>query len=104
MRASSLRRRTRLTWAAMTELGGGFGSKRREKISRSCGTVKAGIFSPQPAFLQFQEPQGQQRQGHVVMPAHPTAHLIMAQSHIPFAGRKQLLGSVPLAVDGQQLG
>jgi hypothetical protein len=61
MRASSLRRSTQLIKVAMTELSGGFGSNRREKISRTCGTVTAGIFSLQPAFLQLQKPQSQQR-------------------------------------------
>src|SRR5262245_12136875 len=103
MRASSLRRRTRLTCAAISALLGGCGCKSRETISRTWDTVRAGVFSPQLPFLQLQKPQGQQRERHVVIPTHPAPHLIMTQPHFAFAGREQLLRAVLTTVDGHDL-
>ena len=104
MRASSLRRSTRLTAAAIRPgLGGGFCSS-RVKISRTCGTVNAGFFFPQLPPLQGQEPQGQQRQRHVVMPTRPTPHLVMVQAHFPFAFLKHLLDPMPFRMRADHLG
>src|SRR5215210_695171 len=44
---------------------------------RTCGTVNAADFSPHPATLPDQEVMRQQRHGHMVVPAFPTAHLIV---------------------------
>src|SRR5438477_1542674 len=77
MRASSLRRSTPLTTSA-TRAGLGLGSwSSSVKIARTWGTVTAGVFPPQPQPLGLQEPQGQKRQRHVVVPAHPAAHLVV---------------------------
>jgi hypothetical protein len=66
MRVSSLRRSTRLISAAICPgLGGRFRNS-RVKISRVWATVSADFFSAEPMPLQDQEPQGQQRQGHLV--------------------------------------
>src|SRR5947209_12617412 len=104
MRASSLRRNTRLTSAAIWAAVGGLGWSRRANSVRSCGTVRAGIFFSQPAFLRLQEPQSQEREGHVVMPTHPRAHLVLPQSHLALAGPIQFLRPVPPAVHLGHLG
>ena len=59
MRASSFRRSTRLTSSAIRAALGGRGCSSRVNTSRNCGTVSAGIFPPEPALLQLQEPQRQ---------------------------------------------
>ena len=98
MRASSLRRSTPLTTSA-TRAGLGLGSwSSSVKIARTWGTVTAGVFPPQPQPLGLQEPQGQKRQRHVVVPAHPAAHLVVPQPHLPFARLQQFLDAVPLAL------
>src|ERR1700756_3261593 len=90
MRASSLRRSTRLISSVICfGRGGGFRS-RRVKISRVCATVRAGFFFPQPPPLQDQEPQRQQGERHVVVPALPTADLVMVQANLPLALLQQL--------------
>src|SRR5262249_55131210 len=61
-------------------------------------TVSAGFFFAQPQPLQDQEPQGQQRQRHVVVPAVPAAHLVVAQADLPLALLQELLDPVPLPV------
>src|SRR5262249_35110194 len=102
MRASSLRRSTRLTSAAICPgLGGGCRSSRLN-TSRSCATVNAGLFFPQPPPLDRQEPQRQQRQRHVVVPAHPAAHLVLTQTPLPLALLQDLLRPVPLTVGPHQ--
>src|SRR6266702_3904217 len=98
MRASSLRRRTRVTCSAISAARGGFGWSSRANIARSCDIVRAGLFSPQPGFLRLQEPQGQQREGHVMVPAHPRPDLVMPQADFAFAGPEQFLSPVPPAV------
>src|SRR5258708_35065828 len=99
MRASSFRRSTRLTSSAISAALGGRACSNRLNTSRNCGTVSAGIFPPEPPLLQVQEPQGQQRQRPVVVPAHPAPHLVLPQTHLAFAGAEQLLGPMPPAVD-----
>ena len=98
MRASSFRRSTRLTCSAISAALGGRGCSNRLNTSRNCGTVRAGFFPPKLPLLALQEPQGQQRQRHVVVPAHPAAHLVLPQPHLAFAGPEQLLGFVPPGV------
>src|SRR6266404_991576 len=94
MRVSSLRRSTWLTTSA-TRAALGLGSwSNSVKIARTCGTVTAGVFSPQPQPLGLQEPQRQQRQRHVVMPAHPTAHLVVVQPDLALALLEHLLDPV----------
>src|SRR3974390_690262 len=95
MRASSLRRNTRLTSSAISGALGGCGRSSRANTSRSCGTVSAGIFFSQPLLLPHQEPQGQQRQRHVVVPAHPAAHLVLPPPPPPLARLQRLLDPVP---------
>jgi len=41
------------------------------KIARICDTVTAGVFPPHPSALQDEEPQRQQSQRDMVMPASP---------------------------------
>src|ERR1700728_1252863 len=94
MRASSFRRNTRLTSAAIRSGLGGSGCNNRANTSRICGTVRVGIFPPQPTLFQDQEPQRQQGQSHVVVPAHPTPHLVVAQPHSPLPCLQHLLDPV----------
>src|SRR3954447_3519199 len=95
MRASSLRRKTRPTDSAISHAVGGRLRSNSVKIARICATVTAGVFPPHPPTLQDEEPQGQQRQRDVVMPAHPTADLVMSQAHLPLALLQHLLDLVP---------
>src|SRR6266511_2134605 len=44
---------------------------------RTCGTVKAAVFFPQPAALPHQEVMREQRHRHMLVPATPRAHLIV---------------------------
>ena len=74
---------------------GGSGRSNRANTSRICGTVKAGIFPPEPILLQDQKPQRQQRKCHVAVPAHPASHLIVAQADIALARLQHLLDPVP---------
>src|SRR5216683_2843071 len=98
MRASSLRRSTALTSAAICAgLGGGF-RNRRVKISRICGTVTAGFFFADPVSLQDHKPQGQQRQRHMVVPPLPTADFVVIQADLAVALLEDLLRLVPLPV------
>src|SRR5437868_14944741 len=91
MRDSSLRRSTRLTCSAICSgLGGGVRSNWL-KICRTWGGVKAGVFFPQPTALQRQEPQGQQRQGHVMVPTNPAPYLVLRQADLAFAFLQHLL-------------
>src|SRR6266404_2293188 len=98
MRASSFRRSTMLTSSAIRAALGGFGKSKRAKTSRICGTVKAGVFPPEPVSLQLQEPQSQHGQRHVMVPTDPRAHFIMIQPGLPFARAEQFLGSMPPAM------
>src|ERR1051326_2546579 len=103
MRASSLRRSTWLTTSA-TRAGLGLGSRSSSvKMVRTCGTVTAGVFPPQAEAFQMQEPQGHQRQGHVVVPADPAAHLVVRQADFALAVLEQLLDVVPRPVGLGQL-
>src|SRR5713101_3561398 len=102
MRASSLRRNTWLTALAICPgLGGGCCSNRLN-TSCSCVTVNAGVFFPQLPPLQRQEPQRQQRQRHVVVPADPTPHLVVAQPDFALAFLQDFLYPVPLALHPRQ--
>src|ERR1700692_3517942 len=98
MRASSLRRSTRLTSSAIRAALGGSGRSSRANTSPICGTARAGISPPEPILLQDQEPQRQKRERHVVMPAHPTPHLVVTQAHLALARPEHLLDSVPATV------
>src|SRR3954447_3039946 len=91
MRASSLRRKTRLTDSAISRAVGGRLRSNSVKIARICATVTAGVFPPHPPALQDEEPQRQQRERDVVMPAHPTADLGVRQAHLPLALPEHLL-------------
>src|SRR5437660_4914192 len=95
MRASSLRRKTRLTASAISRAVGGRLRSNSVKITRICDTVTAGVFPPHPPTLQDEEPQRQQRQRDVVVPAHPTADLVVGQAHLPIALLQHLLDLVP---------
>jgi len=49
----------------------GLGSRSNSvKIARTCGTVRAGIFPPQPQPLQLQEPQRQRLRVGVIEDGH----------------------------------
>src|SRR5260370_559749 len=72
-------------------------------LARPRRLVMAGFFSPQPGALQWQEPQRQQRQRHVMVPAQPTAHVVVAQPHLLFALLQQLLHPVPRPMHPGQL-
>src|SRR5438093_450734 len=103
MRASSLRRSTCVTTSAIRSALAAGSLNNSVNTARTCGTVTAGVFPPQPQPLHLQEPQRQQRQRHVVVPAHPAAHLVMPQPHLALALLQQLLHAVPPAVRPRQL-
>src|SRR5262249_41933419 len=70
---------------------------------RSCGTVSAGvhIFSP-PGFLR-QEPGGDDRQGLMMMPATPRAHLIVRQACFALGTLQALLDTMLRIEDTSKL-
>src|SRR5437588_4333823 len=103
MRDSSLRRSTWLTASAIAAASGWGWRSKAVKSARTCAAVTAGVFPPQPQPLQLQEPQGQQRQSHVVLPAHPTAYLILRQADLLLALLQTLLDAVSPAVHLRQL-
>src|SRR3954452_21571391 len=75
----------------------------RVKTSRTCDTVTALVFPPDSPPLAAQEPQRQQRERHVVVPAHPAPHLVLPQADFPLAGAEYLLDPVPGGPDPDQL-
>src|SRR5258708_14972366 len=95
MRASSLRRNTRLTASAISRAVGGRLRSNSVKIARICDTVIAGVFPPHPPAFQDEAPQRQQRQRDVVMPAYPTPDLIVGHSHLSLALLQHLRVLVP---------
>src|SRR6266699_1803372 len=102
MRDSSLRRSTALTTAAIRSASPAPTRSSSVNTARTCGSVTAGVFPPEPHTLRLQEPQGQQRQRHVVFPAHPTAHLVVRQTHFALAFLQPFLDPVTLSVDPSQ--
>src|SRR6516162_1515774 len=104
MRHSSLRRNTRETSVAMAlNVGAGIRSN-RVNTWRICETVIAGVFPPHSPSFQAQEPQRHQSQGHVVMPADPTANFIMIQPGLAVTGLEELFNTVSLTLDSDQFG
>src|SRR4051794_16576721 len=102
MRASSLRRSTWLTTAAIRSTLALGSRSSSVKIARTCAPVTAGVSPPPPQALHLQEPQGQQRPRHVMVPPHPTPHLVMTQPHFALAFFQQLLHVVPLPMHLRQ--
>src|SRR5262249_31935536 len=98
MRASSLRRSTRLTASAISRALGGRGRSSSVNSCRTCAAVTGGFFPPHPQPFQRQEPQAQQREGHVVVPAPPRAPLVVVQPPLLVALLEQLLHPVPRPV------
>src|SRR5437870_10271611 len=103
MRDSSLRRSTALTNSAIRSAFGRGSLSSSVNTARTCGTVSAGVFPPEPQPRGLHEPQGQQRQGHVVVPARPATHLIVRQPHLLLAFLQPLLDAVPRPVHPRQL-
>src|SRR5215813_8514483 len=103
MRDSSLRRRTALTVAAIRSAVGAGSRSSSVNTCRTCDAVTAGVFPPEAQPLQLQEPQRQQRQRHVVLPAHPTPDLVMGQPDLLLALFQPLLDAVPRPVHPRQL-
>src|SRR5947209_2582885 len=102
MRDSSLRRNTRETSVAMAlNVGAGIRSN-RVNTWRIWETVIAGVFPPHSPSFQAQEPQRHQSQGHVMMPADPTADFVMIQSGFAVAGLEQFFDAMPLSLDTHQ--
>src|SRR5262249_58717890 len=101
MRASSVRRAMSLT-SAKSAASVRAGTSNAARIFRSSGTVTAGAFFPHHPPLQQQVPQRQQRQRHMVVPAHPTAHLVLPQPHLPLGPLEQLLHRVPPLLEPRQ--
>src|SRR4051794_31973746 len=97
MRASSLRRSTRLTSSAICSGPGAGRPRRRVNTWRSWLAVTTVFSPPDPDPLQAQEPQSKQRQRRVVVPAVPPPDLILGQPHLPLALLQRLLRAVPLA-------
>ena len=62
----------------------------------------AGVFFSKPPLLLTQEPQCQERKRHVVVPADPTANLIMRQADFTLGFVKNLFDAMPLAMDTHQ--
>src|SRR5262249_54022210 len=75
----------------------------RVKISLTCDTVTAGVFPPDPPPLAAEEPQRQQRERHVVVPADPAPDLILPQPALALARPEYLLDPVPGEPDPDQL-
>src|SRR3954451_20419703 len=96
MRDSSLRRNTRETSVAMALNVGAGTRSNRVNTCRICETVMAGVFPPDSPSFQAQEPQRHQSQGHVVVPADPTADLVMIQPGFAVAGLEELFDAMPL--------
>src|SRR2546422_979710 len=71
--------------------------------ARTSGTVICGSFFPQPPPLQREEPQGQQGQGGVVVPTHPTPGLVFVQPALPFRCLKTLLDGPVVPADLSKL-
>ncbi len=94
MRASSLRRSTRLTASAISRAVGGRLRSSSVKIARICDTVTAGVFPPIRPRSRMRNHNARQRQRDVVMPAHPTANLVVAQPHLTLALLQHLLDLV----------
>src|SRR5579872_2550939 len=103
MRDSSLRRRTALTTAAIRSASGAGSRSSSVNTCRTWDAVTAGVFPPQTQTLGLQEPQRQQRQGHVVLPAHPAPDLVLGQPHLLLALLQPLLNALPRPVDPRQL-
>ena len=91
---SSLRRSTRLTASAISRAVGGAAEQFREDRPH----LRHGdrwSFPPHPPAFQDEEPQRQERQRDVVMPAHPTADLVVGQAHLPLPLLQHFLDLVP---------
>ena len=63
-------------------------------MSRTRGSVRAGVPFFPPSRFRAQEPRGDQGQGLVVMPTHPMAHLVVAQPRVALAPLEALLDLV----------
>src|ERR1700756_5716821 len=76
-----------MTWRS--GWAGGSQAKTTCNNLRTSGSViPVSVFFPQTPFLQHQEPQRQHHQGHVVVIAPPTTHLVVVQTHFLFATQK----------------
>src|SRR2546425_3044120 len=102
MRASSVRRRTAVMSAAISLGDGGGCCNSFVKICRTWGIVMAGVFFPNTAFLQRQEPQGQERQRHVMVPTQPTARFIVSKADLPFRFLEVFFDAMALTADADQ--
>src|SRR5919109_1584598 len=72
--------------------GGASGAKCTCNTLRTRGSVLAVlVFFPKPPFLQHQEPKGQHRHGHVVVPTTPATHLVVIQAYFLLAAQKAVL-------------
>ncbi len=74
------------------------------KICQACDAVIAGVSPPDPPTLQAQEPQRQERQRHVVVPADPAPDLVVIQPGFAVARLEELLDPVPLSLHPDQFG
>src|SRR5437773_1265993 len=57
----------------------------------SGSVMPVSVFSPQTSFLQHQEPEGQHRQRHVVVPTAPATHFVVVQAYFLFAAQETVL-------------
>src|SRR5581483_8351028 len=82
---------SRMAWAR--------GSPTTATASTACSNRRASgsvipsspFFPPQPPLLQHQEPQGQECQRLVVVPAPPALHLVVPQPHLLLAAQEPVL-------------
>ena len=57
--------------------------------------TESGAFFPQPPALPHQEPERHEAGGHVVVPASPSAHLVVIEAHLALGVLESLLDQVP---------
>ena len=62
----------------------------------------AGVFFSHALAFQHQEPQRHERQGHVVMPAHPTPDFIVVQAHFAVAQFEHFFDAMAVIVSPDQ--
>jgi len=70
--------------AISSGLGAGWRSN-RVKICLVCDAVTAGVFPPDAPSLQAQEPQRHEGERHLVVPADPTADLVVIEAGLAVA-------------------
>src|SRR5947209_6461426 len=85
--------------ASTTAIASGLGAGWRSNRVKSCrvwDAVIAGVFPPDTPSFQAQEPQRHQAERHMVVPADPTADLVVIEPGLAVARLEHFLDPVPL--------